>query len=516
MKKKFFFSDGALKVLGPAAIGLLDADLNLTGQSSYLAALFQAKENALKGLGYQNYLPGPERDFWNKRLKNPGPAMPEAQLSFNTSLLRNGGLPVRTRVIITPLPGESGRPGGFLTIWEALDNCPASRRELQLSVDNYRMFFNHLPVPVFHLPFNSNGRISVNLALAELLGYASTTEAEATLRGARLVRHFGASEVRDITAQLKRAQHLPAYPLKCRRNDNSFFDGALTVSLTLDGRGEIYSLDGYLENVTLKNKNQLALTRAKEAAESADRAKSEFLANISHELRTPLNVIIGMSGMTLESCRLAPELFEGVDMIKQAGEELLSHINDLITVGELGAGRLKTSGTPFTIPALLNSALSSMGETARAGGVELAIASTVDDNLMILADHRLINTTLAKLIHNAVKFSARGRVEVAAALKTSVSNGLENEPANLVISVSDSGMGLPEKNQDDLFMGFIQGDSSSTRNHGGLGVGLYLARGLAELMGGCLKARNRPEGGAEFTLSLPVKIFDDEDDLNVI
>lgn len=509
--KKAFFQKDALRVLKPAAIGFLDADLNLISLNKAMSALFQVDPAALKGAGYLDFLPGPDLELWRAGLKRAASQGPEFRLCLKTSLASPLGPPLKVRVTVDALNLEGGRSGGFLTVWEEAGPSRLSCRKRQQAADSYRLFFNHLPVPAFYFSLSPAGQVTVNQALADLLGYGSRAEAEAALGGGRLLRHLGREQARSIRADIACGQRLIGRPVQCRRLDGSYFDGALTVSVTSDAWDEIQSIDGYLEDVTLKNQAQEAFTRAKDAAESADRAKSEFLANISHELRTPLNIIIGMSGMTLESPQLAPELAESLAMINQAGEELLNRINDLIAVGDLGAGRLKSATAPFTIPALLNALLGALEKRARAENVELLVESNVDQNLILMADHKLINMVLAKLIHNAIKFSARGRgrVRVSASLERLNEAGAQ---AALLISVSDSGPGLPEKNRDNLFQDFTQGDSSNTRHYGGLGVGLYLARGLTELMNGRLTARNRPEGGAEFILNLPVRLFRNEDE----
>lgn len=239
------------------------------------------------------------------------------------------------------------------------------------------------------------------------------------------------------------------------------------------------------------------LDHARETAEQSDRAKTEFLANISHELRTPLNGIVGL-GELLSLEALTPEQQELLAPLRRSADELMRMIGNLIELSTLEAGHVQPSLSAFITTELSESLLSSHRAAARERG--LTLREEIDPGLppVIVGDIRRLRQVFAHLLGNAIKFTEAGHVAIAIRLQHATA-----EQAVIEFRISDSGPGIaPEKLR--LLNGLlVQGDGSSARRHGGIGVGLPIARKLVELLGGQLSIDSQLGVGTHFHFALP-------------
>ncbi len=235
------------------------------------------------------------------------------------------------------------------------------------------------------------------------------------------------------------------------------------------------------------------LAAAKQAAEAASRAKSDFLATMSHEIRTPLNGILGMA-QAMQRDDLAPTQKDRLRVIRRSGETLLSLLNDALDFSQIEAGKLRLEPTEFDMEHLTRGAVATFGPLAAAKG--LAFEFSIDEAAKgrFRGDPVRVRQILYNLAANALKFTDAGRVAVA------VSRGGEG----LVLEVADSGVGIAADRIEGLFDKFVQGDASATRRHGGVGLGLTICRALAEKMGGRITASSVEGKGSIFTVVLPL------------
>ena len=256
-------------------------------------------------------------------------------------------------------------------------------------------------------------------------------------------------------------------------------------------------------DITERKDAEAALLRAKEAAEAADRAKSEFLAIVSHELRTPINAIIGFSKM-LSSTTLNLDQREQVEMINSSGLALEKIIADILNLSKIESGTIDIERAPFSIRLCVQDVCALFAPKARS--LALALDSKVDAGVpeIVNSDEPRIRQILTNLIGNALKFTERGGVslEVSCARGEPIEPGSPRLVARLFFAVKDSGIGIPTDKLDHLFLPFSQVDTSSTRRRGGTGLGLIISKRLCELMGGTISVESRAGEGSTFRFSI--------------
>ena len=237
-----------------------------------------------------------------------------------------------------------------------------------------------------------------------------------------------------------------------------------------------------------------SLSAARLEAESANRAKSAFLANMSHEIRTPFHGMLGMMSL-LQDARLTPQQAGFLETAKESAQHLLSILNDILDISQLETGKLQVTPEPVDLLQLITEVGALMRVQAQAKGLTMRVAVAPDVPRWVRADGTRVKQILFNLLSNAVKFSTSGGVELAASV--AATGGLE-------FTVSDTGIGMDDATLARLFQRFMRADESTSRRHGGTGLGLEISRDLARLMGGDITVRSQPGAGSSFTVSLPL------------
>ncbi|HET6788749.1 MAG TPA: ATP-binding protein, partial [Aquabacterium sp.] len=238
------------------------------------------------------------------------------------------------------------------------------------------------------------------------------------------------------------------------------------------------------------------LEAARQQAERLTRVKSEFLANMSHEIRTPLNGVLGLAQLgQREHGGAAGRLF---GQIVDSGRLLLGIINDILDFSKIEAGKLGIETLPIDLRAMLSRTTAAVEERARAQGLRLSTQVGQDVPALVHSDPLRLEQILLNLLSNAVKFTPQGQIQVSATLRG----------GQLVLTVSDTGIGMSATQLAELFRPFEQADTSTTRQYGGTGLGLSITKRLVELLGGQIHVHSQPGQGSTFEVCLPLPLDD--------
>jgi PAS domain S-box-containing protein len=360
------------------------------------------------------------------------------------------------------------------------------------SEQRFRNIFNNVPIGVVYTDLEGNVK-QANPSFAEFLNYRP--QQLLSMHTSDYTHQEDLAEAADFTRRLIAGQ-IPMYRQRCRyiTQDGRVVWVRATVSVLRDGEGRPQRIVGVMEDVTEHLRLEEA-EKARDLAQAANQAKSEFLSRMSHELRTPLNAMLGFAQL-LELDRrnpLAPHQLPWVEQVQRAGWHLLDMINDVLDLSRIESDNLRLQSEPLNLAELVSAAVA----MTAAGAAQRAVTVSVElgeGTSTVLGDATRIKQILTNLLSNAVKYNHHGgHIQV-----TSRVRGTES----VEIVVADDGLGMTEEQLGGLFQPFNRlGRERSA--HDGTGIGLVVSLRLAELMGGSLEAESRAGEGSSFTLTLP-------------
>ena len=284
--------------------------------------------------------------------------------------------------------------------------------------------------------------------------------------------------------------------------------GEFSVRVPNDSGGELGMLENDVNKMTenlqkaqaLEQEHRESLERSRQAAESANRAKSQFLANVSHELRTPMNGTLGMLQL-LQETPLTPYQAEFVSTANESTEHLLRIINDILDFSKIEDGKLVLESIWFNPEQLVKRAMNAFRSEARLREIDLLFESAGDTkDTELLGDPTRLRQVIVNLIGNAVKFTEQGHVRVRI-----VQENMDQHMQMLSTYVEDTGIGIPEEKLAIIFEAFTQADGSTTRKHGGTGLGLSICKQLVAMMNGEVRVKSRPGVGSVFSIHIPMR-----------
>jgi PAS domain S-box-containing protein len=258
------------------------------------------------------------------------------------------------------------------------------------------------------------------------------------------------------------------------------------------------SFNAFIEDITERKEAQAEIAAARDDALAASRYKSEFLANMSHEIRTPMNAVLGMTGLLLDDSSLTDEQRDYAETVRSSGEALLVIINDILDFSKIEAGAMNLEMVDFPIEMVVESVAELLASSAHEKNLDLVTWLEPDVPPAVQGDAGRLRQILTNLVGNAIKFTHDGEVTIMASVEEVTAAG-----AMLRFEVIDTGIGISDEQEKDLFEAFSQADESTTRRYGGSGLGLAICKRLVELMGGDIGVVSEPGKGSKFWFTAP-------------
>lgn len=341
--------------------------------------------------------------------------------------------------------------------------------------------------------------LRANPALARILGYASPPALIAAVNDLSRQMYADRNRRAQFLQLIHDSDEVTDFESEIIRPDGSRAWVTESVRVIRNAAGVIQHFEGVMTDITSKREVALTLQQAKEVADAANRAKSQFLASMSHELRTPLNGILGYTQILDRDQTLTAKQRDGVDIIHQSAEHLLALINDVLDLAKIEAGKLALHAVEFNLPEFAHAAVEFFSPRAREKNLRLESSIATDLPRVVLGDSQRLRQVLFNLLGNAMKFTTQGAVIFT----------MERSGDLILFSVSDTGPGISAEDQTRLFEPFSQvGDNS--QHPGGTGLGLNVSRNIVNQMGGTLCVQSRPGWGARFwfEIALPEVLGD--------
>ena len=390
---------------------------------------------------------------------------------------------------------DEGGPLLFISQIENITARKAAVDALAASEERFRIAFADAPIGMALVAADER-ILQANRALCTMLGY---TEAELIGTALRSRTHPDDIPANHALLERVRAGEVESYALEKRylRKDGQIVWASLTASCVRDETGAIRYFISQIQDITARKRADQELQTALDSAHAANHATRQFLTMMSHELRTPMQAIMGYAELLLAGPEgsLTPEQAEDVQTIRRGATRLVDLVKQMLDLSRLDAGQLELKTEPVSLPAIIEQVRQDVAPQAAAK----ALAMCVDlpaELPPVLGDAMGIHQILLNLVGNAVKFTDHGEVRISG----------EQMDGHVAVAVRDTGIGITPESLPHIFEEFRQVDRGMTRRYDGAGLGLTIARRLAERMGGSLSVESQPGSGSTFTLHLPADL----------
>ncbi len=406
-------------------------------------------------------------------------------------MITRSGVRMPVLKTVTPLTLKGRR----YLLESVIDITARKRAEmaLQENIQLLKTLMDSIPNPIFFLDVDGI-YIDCNLAFEAYIGL---TKDLIIGKSCYDLAAPGLAELHQERDAALLAHRMPEiYESSVLYADGTLRDVVFSKAVITQGDDEVVGLVGIMVDITDHKHIEVELQHAKEAAETANKAKSVFLASMSHEIRTPMNAILGFAQLLLRDTALTPQQQQHLQTINRSGEHLLALINDILEMSKIEAGRIALAPATFDLHALFDDVAMMFRVRTDAKRLTLTMARGAGVPRYAVGDESKLRQMLINLIGNAVKFTETGGVTVRAAMHPT-----EADPSRLRIAVEDTGPGIPAGEMGKLFRPFMQ-TSVYAHKEGGTGLGLAISREFARLMGGEITVASEVGVGSTFTIDI--------------
>ncbi|EHJ47115.1 multi-sensor hybrid histidine kinase [Solidesulfovibrio carbinoliphilus subsp. oakridgensis] len=427
-------------------------------------------------------------------LRNPEQTM-EMEIE---SAFRDGSLH-DMMVLKSVFKDASGRPAGIVNVALDITDRKRSEKALLASETKYRALL--ASIRDGFVVVDDNGRImESNPAFREMVGYSRDELGRLTYKDLT-PESWHETEETILRTAVDTCGFSDVFEKEYRRRDGSVVPVALRLHRYPSRAGENYRYFAIVRDITDVKAIEADLRQAKETAETANRAKSDFLAKMSHDIRTPLHAVIGMTELTLGTL-LSAQQRDALETVRESAASLLALINDILDISRIEARKLDVAREDFDLRRTLAATVRAMRPQAAQKALFLGLAIAPAVPRFVTGDEVRVRQILTNLIGNALKFTDQGGVTVSVA--PMAGPDAPGDPLFLEFTVADTGVGIPSDKLASIFEMFTQANASVGKHYGGTGLGLAICRELARLMGGGIRTESTPGRGSTFRVVLPL------------
>ncbi|MBF0482373.1 MAG: PAS domain S-box protein [Desulfovibrionaceae bacterium] len=470
---------------------MMNADLEITFANQRLADMLGFAVSEVRGKRIEAFLFPEDLPDVRIRVERRRQGAPER---YERRLRGKDGREVWTILSATPITGEGGEFLGSFAMFADITERKLAERALLESEEKFKKIFVSTPEPIALSTWRDARIIDANEAYLDFIGFARDEIVGRTVNDVGLW-----SDDRE-RAHYRRLleKHGSVRNVESRRRTKSGEIRAVIASAEMvEIRGETCILS-ILKDITEQKRLEGELLQAKDLAETANKAKSEFLANMSHEIRTPLNGVMGMLQILRAACR-DDEQLQCIETAIASARQLTALLGDILDLSRIEAGKLVIREARFALAEVTASVREIFAGVAEQKGLELAIV--IDERIppLLIGDAARLRQIVFNLVGNALKFTENGSVAFAMVLDSRPGE----TPAVVVMTVSDTGIGIPADRLDVIFEPFTQADGSFVRAYQGVGLGLAIVRRLVALMGGEISVKSQVGQGTSVRVVLP-------------
>ena len=475
-----------------AAITVTDKNEKIIAWNPFTEQLLESTREDLFNKPIKDLYPSAEwRRIRNFRIRQRG-----MLANIETKVYKKDGSLINMNLSVSVIKDDDGTIKGSIGIMQDISRQKEAERRIRDSENKFRIIYDNSAAGIT-LTDAKERIISCNKYLFDLLGM---TEKDLYLKPVKSI--YPKEEWKKIRAEnirKKGARH--HFETRVVHKDGHTIDVNLSINILKDQDNDIVGAVGIMQDITEQKRVKEMLIQSKIAAEEANRSKSLFLANMSHELRTPMNTIMGMLTLTLDG-QLNDEQRDNLIVAKEAADNLLGLLNDILDLSRVEAGKMTLENIEFHLPNVVRSVCKGLTVIAEQKGLDLTTEVADDVPELLEGDPVRLRQVFINLINNAIKFTMKGAVRV-------VVNMMSRHADYVVLkfSVIDQGIGIPKEKQDQIFNVFVQADYSTTRRFGGTGLGLAISKRLVEMMGGQIWVESVVNKGSQFHFTGSFKVI---------